>query len=455
MQNQKYKLNKSTLLVIGEDLDNINYRLKTVDTSKYTMVDAVTYNNVNHDVDGSKYIKYDGSDTLTTGQFIKASLFFSSEIDVNSEGFFFNLIDRDGNILISAFEKYQYTVPMQIINIKNTLYTTRFDFWLPYNLLTDNLQFHINNNVYMNMANEIIDNTATIDGVFISKVNLSYENLVSDIINDANINVKLSINDNKFLVIEPISLVTNKTIQQYLYELFKLSDYVPEIFIRYQVNFINQHGTYEKITISNDDNIYGKIKMMIDVNDMLVDSIDDLPLTINVVMITEIDNFKIHRDATITYNYILKNPNEIVNNIDISSLVRNEIVDKVNVVNQTIVQTPAYRDPTISVVKMETPIFTNQLVEDVKLADFSGYIKFVTLDNINIGLTDDNKIKLTLRIDGKLIDAEYENNNNVIFNVDSLDKTPQVNTEFQVLLINNNQSNLQEKTQIVLKGRII
>ena len=453
MENQKFRLNSATLLIVGSTLINGNVRTPIINGKKYFCPSFSDNVDVVDSVNFPTFEMYDYSSIETVQQFIECKLYFSSEIDVNSVGYMLAIKDRENNFLTSIVGYYWKSMPMQIVNHKNTLYTTSVTFYLPYDLVNDNLQFYINNNVYIDNENIVIDNKTSTGLTPLNPNNISYENLKSDIINDANVDVDLKINDNKFLEITPKCLVVNKTIEQYLLETFDIEGYVPEISLKYQINFVNSSGTYDRITVSNDDDIYGKIKLMIDTAGYLVTSINDLPLTIFVVMVIEIDKFKIHRESKINYNYILKNPNTIIDSLELSDLTSKQIVEKVVVVNQDIVQTPSSNDPVIKLLKMETPIFTNILTENVNLNDFIGYIKFTSLIGINI----DNNIKVVLNINDEMVYAinDVNDNTKLIFNVNSLSVTPSVNDEYKILLINDNPSNMSDNTQIILTGKIV
>lgn len=457
LENQKFKLNESTLLVINEDTINSDTLCPLSAGYKHyvpVMSPLLKLTDVINNVENFiNYISDDNDAVVMDMQYIKCRLYFSSEIDVESAGFFLSIRDRNNNYVTSVHGFYSDSKPMQVFNHKNTLYTTYFDLMLPYDLLDENLQFYVNNNIYVNQDGFLVDNSVQFSNI-INPAILEYESLKTDIISDVNVGVNLEINSNKFLQITPYCIKPNKTIKQYLLETLNIEGFIPEISLKYEVNFINANGTFQRFTVSNLDDIYGTLKIMIDTSDYLVNDINDLPITIYVTMIIELDNFKIHREAQINYNYILTNPNEIVDSLNIANLTSKEVIEKVNVVNQEIVQTPNHNDPIISVVKMETPVYTNILTENIKIDDFNGYLKFSSLGGININ----NNNSVVMFINGEMLKgtkSETTSSKDLIFNVNNLKNTPKPDTEFKVMLINNEPSNLNEKTQTILVGKII
>ncbi len=326
---------------------------------------------------------------------------------------------------ILNFENFQ---PMNVYNFENRLYTSFYDILIDKNALdNDNLSYAVESNID--------------DPIYES--NLVFESITDTKSQLPTLNFDLKIDDYNFILIKPKSFNNSESFQHALERTYGDNEYYNDIKIVYHVNCINQHGTNIIYTISNNIDKFGDVSFAPDLRP-IVDSVDDLPVKIIVTMEIHIDDLLLTRTNSLFLNHRIRVANEVINNLPITDLVTKEIVEKVEIVNQKIVDLPDNVDPVFDVLKMNTPIFGSILTFDVDIDKFKNN-KHLTFESIkNINLPPDSK--LALKLNDETIYGYYTSNHVVYFNTTEFAEDYSVDDQFEIILFNNLNGESQIQT---------
>lgn len=359
---------------------------------------------------------------------------------------------ENNNFLFSKLIDLSTSTPIQVYNFENVLYTGYIDIFIPREL------FELNNNIYGIIKDVLLYFDDLIDQNFVLKDIYDLESEAISVPNMQNnlVNFNLSINENKFIKIEPFVDVQGISLEKYLQDTYNSGGIISNIEIYYLINIINQQGTNETYQINNYLDNYSEINVMFDSSN-LVSAISDLPLNIYATMVIKIDNLTITREKSINLNHSFRTPNEVVDNLPIENLISKVIVDRVEVINQDRITTPDSKETLKEIVKLPIPIWTNNIKTlNVELINISNKNQLIFDYLKTFNLNSEDKIYLTTDSEetGKQIISGYYTENKIIyFNTNEFHNKINVGNKYYVEL--QTKFNGEDKIQKLIEGEII
>lgn len=247
--------------------------------------------------------------------------------------------------------------------------------------------------------------------------NFNFEPLIAEAPLPSYIDVSVSIEDTHYVKLEPVTMESNKTLEQSLINYFNLQKKVVPITINHVVKYGNDEDGFKAIRVSNEDSNFNPVSVGLDFRGFSTTTIEIFTSTEFVV-----NNILLKREHMIVFDYSdIINPllqNIIVKDTDIT--VFPVTIKKETVINQNVIQ----QDTETKIVTILQPIFAEIVTTDITFEN-----KVITFSDINIEsymVITDSKSK-ELSYVRSLITTDFK----ICFDLSTVAK-PTKDSEFQI-----------------------